>query len=310
MTSVLAPVLLFVYNRPNQTQKTLEALSANKLARNSDLFIFSDGAKEGATRSELENIESVRKVIRSTQWCRSVTIIESERNKGLAQSIINGVSDKVDTHGKAIILEDDLVTAHGFLQYMNQALDLYESERRVMQISGHQFPIGIPASKCSFFLPLTTSWGWGTWKRAWDSFDPNASGYEALKSDAQLSGKFDLDNSYSYSSMLLSQMETKKIDSWAIRWWWTVFQENGLSLFPDKSLVKNIGFGTDASHTKGNDPFGSETFSREYMIEEFPTDINEHTEYMKLIQDLLKTKSKAKPSALKKLISFVKSRIA
>ena len=129
-----APIILFIYNRPDHTRQTLEALSANTLAQESDLFIFADGAKENATSVQLEKIRETREVARSKSWCKSVTVIESEKNKGLAASIISGVTEIANKYGKVIVLEDDIVTGKYFLEFMNDALEKYAGEKKVWHI--------------------------------------------------------------------------------------------------------------------------------------------------------------------------------
>lgn len=236
-----APIALFVYKRPRHTLQTLEALMANYGAEQSHLYIFSDGPRHGAAAETLEDISAVRSVIRHKQWCRSVTMIESDSNKGLSRSIISGTTELVETFGKVIVIEDDLVTSPYFLSYMNDALDRYAESEKVMQISGYQFPIRITGACDALFLPLTTSWGWAVWQRSWKYFDPEAKGYKMLLSDATRKERFNLDGAYDYAQMLTMQMQGK-VDSWAIRWYLSVFLRDGLVLYPQKSLVANIGF--------------------------------------------------------------------
>ncbi|WP_221394280.1 sugar transferase [Dyadobacter sp. NIV53] len=275
MNNELAPILLFVFNRPAHTRQTLEALAENTLASESILYIFADGAKDEGNKEDLLNIKEVREIIKKTQWCKEVHIIESETNKGLANSIIDGVTEKVNQHGKVIVLEDDLITSKGFLEYMNQALNKFISNEKVMHVSGYQFPIDSTQTGSSYFIPLISSWGWGTWKRAWNQFDPLSTGYQRLKTDKELIRKFDFNNSYPYSTMLLNQMEgNNNVNSWAIRWWWAVFNHNGVSLFPDSSLVKNIGFDKSATHTKGSNPYEINVFDKDYFITSYPTRIS------------------------------------
>ena len=168
-----APIVLFVYNRPWHTLQTLNALMKNELADQHVLYIYSDGPKIKAANDEVKKIEEVRKLIRTKQWCKEVYIVESETNRGLADSIINGVTEIVNKHGKIIVLEDDLITSAGFLNYMNIALNLYKNEKNVMHISGYMFPTEKKLPE-TFFLVFTSCWGWGTWDRAWQSFDLSA----------------------------------------------------------------------------------------------------------------------------------------
>lgn len=240
----IAPIALFVYNRPWHTRQTIESLRDNELAERSDLIIFSDGPK---TAADDDSVASVRNYLKSIQGFRTVTVIERINNWGLAANIIDGVTETVNKFGRVIVLEDDLLTNQGFLDYMNQALTRYKDEDQVMQISGHMFAVDIVPKTDAVFLPLTTSWGWATWKRSWDHFDPSATGYEKLKNDRTLRYKFNLDGSYNYFNMLLAQ-KNNKVDSWAIRWYLSVFMMNGLTLFPISSFIENIGFDGSGTH--------------------------------------------------------------
>jgi hypothetical protein len=246
---MLAPIALFVYDRPQHLRATLVALEKNYLAPQSELFIFADGPKTN-NPILLDRIRQVRDLIREKWKFKNIYLDEQDFNIGLAQSIIRGVTRIVHEHGKLIVLEDDLITSKGFLNYMNDSLDKYSNDNSVMQISAFQFPVnfGRKSPEC-FFLPFTTSWGWATWSRAWDKFDEKATGWEILKIDQELKRKFDMDNSYPYTEMLGLQMEKMTIDSWAIRWWWSVFKNNGLVLFPKTTFVKNNGFDELATHT-------------------------------------------------------------
>jgi len=248
----LAPIAFFAYKRPEHTLKALTALSECALAQTSVLYIFCDGPKREEDRI---NVAKVREVIASRQWCREVIVDPKTDNVGLANSVIDGVSKLCDKFGKVIVIEDDLIVSRGFLDYMNRALDLYSDYPQVMQISGHCFPFSSkPDAEAAFFMPISTSWGWATWKRAWNLFDPDAGGYRELAKNTTLRECFDLGGISPYSQMLLNQM-SGKLDSWAIRWWWSFFRNNGLCLYPGKSLVKNIGFGDEASNTISTDNY-------------------------------------------------------
>jgi len=244
----LAPIVLFVYNRPSHTKLLLESLRNNKLAKYSTLFIYCDGPKLNSNYSELDKIKQVRQIIKNIKFCKEVVIIESLSNIGLANSVINGINDILKKYNKVIILEDDLVLTDTFLEYMNISLTKYENNFDVFQISAHTFVTS--CKNCAMFLPFTTSWGWGTWKRAWDKLDIESIGWETLFKDRSLRYKFNLNGVYNYDRMLLNQ-KNGLIDSWAIRWYWTVFNNNGLVLFPPHSLVENVGFDGSGTHGKG-----------------------------------------------------------
>ena len=160
----LAPIAVFVYNRPEHTRRALESLSRNPLAAESDLVIFSDAARKPEHQ---QDVGLVRALIRDVAGFRSVRIVERERNLGLASSIEDGVGKLCDEQGKVIVVEDDLVVSPKFLSFMNRALERYRDEPRVMQVSGYMFPGTFNSSAEALFLPLISCWGWGTWKRAW-----------------------------------------------------------------------------------------------------------------------------------------------
>ena len=233
-----APVLLFVYNRPEHTRHTVEALARNTCAPSSDLVIYSDAPRKPETAAA---VQEVRRYIRTIAGFASVTIVERSGNLGLANSIIDGVSQYCRERGRAIVVEDDLLTSPYFLEYMNNALTRYEHEPRVMQVAGYMFPVRLSISEDALLLPFVTSWGWATWERAWQHFDPDAKGYHQLEKDRRQRRRFDLDGHYRYFRMLRAQRKGTA-DSWAIRWYLSVFLREGLVLFPAKSLVRNLGF--------------------------------------------------------------------
>lgn len=240
-----SPVLLFVYNRLIHTQQTIEALKKNKLARDSELFIFSDAPK---TEQDNQTVKEVRKYIKQITGFKRIKIIKRDKNYGLSKNIISGVTDIINKYNRVIVIEDDLIASHFFLKYMNDALELYKDEKRVMQISGYMFPVELKNEKYdAIFLPLTTCWGWGMWKRAWDFFDPDMKGFHLLNKNKSLRSKFNLYGAYDYFNLLKLQ-RIGKVDSWAIRCYLSVFLENGLVLFPKKSLIYNNGFDGSGVH--------------------------------------------------------------
>ncbi len=263
-----APIALFTYNRPSHTRQTVEALLKNPEARYSDLILFSDGPKDDASGKQ---VQEVRRYLHNIEGFKSIRIVERDTNFGLADSIISGVSEVVDEYGRVIVLEDDLITTPGYLCYMNQALNRYEGDKRVMQISGHMFDVDIKAETDAVFLPFTTSWGWATWKRAWVHFDPSMAGYERLRKDRKLRWSFNLDGAYDYFGMLKAQKKGR-IDSWAIRWYLSVFLRHGLVLFPVKSFVKNIGFDDSGTHCRASSSKAQTRLWIDYVgeVENFP----------------------------------------
>lgn len=237
--STLAPIVLFAYNRPWHTEQTLNALRQNELADQSTLFIYADGAKENANEQEKIKINEVRKVISAHKWCGEVHLIESDDNKGLAASVIAGVTEIVNKFGKIIVLEDDVVTSSGFLRYMNDALEFYLNEEKVFHVSGYMFPVKkrLPST---FFYNTASCWGWGTWKRAWRIFNNDAHFLLSEINSNTLKEKFNIKNSYDFYSQLEAN-KNDKLKTWAVKWYASFFLQNGFSLHPYPSLTNNIG---------------------------------------------------------------------
>jgi hypothetical protein len=288
----LAPIILFVYNRPKHTLDTLEALSKNELADQSLLYIFSDGYSDNTSEKIIFDINEVRSVIRGKQWCKEVIIKEAKHNKGLANSIIEGVTEIIWKHEKIIVLEDDLIPSHYFLKYMNNALELYRENKEIIQISGFSFPIkGIKPENSSYFLPLTTTWGWATWKRAWDKINFECKDYSILKKDKKLAYRFNFDGAYNYKKMFIRQMESQKVSSWGIRFYWNAFKENALILFPDKSLILNNGWDNSGRHKDNYNLFPVHNWDDNYKILHFPELISKNENLIKLNTRYLKKRT-------------------
>jgi hypothetical protein len=241
----LTPIALFTFKRPEHTRRTLESLAQNHEFAESPLFIYCDGARNDA---EAAQVEETRQLVRHWPHTNKM-IIERDHNWGLANSVIEGVTELCKRFGRVIVVEDDLVVSPVFLKYLNFALERYADEPKVMQVSAHMFPVDIQSQFDALMLPFTTSWGWATWDRAWKQFDPGMSGYEKLKADSAMRRQFDVDGSYPYFLMLKRQKEGK-VDSWAIRWYLSVFLVGGLVVFPKQTLVMNEGFDGSGSNCK------------------------------------------------------------
>lgn len=243
----LAPIIVFAYNRSWHIRQTIETLKKNKLAEQSELFIFSDGPKDEKDR---KLVKEVRKYIKTIDGFKSIIVTKKKKNHGLAKSIITGVTKIVSRYGKVIVLEDDLLTSPYFLKFMNEGLNFYEKETKVASIHGYIYPIKQKLPE-TFFLKDPGCLGWATWQRGWELFEEN--GKKSLKelNKRNLISQFDYENSYSFSHMLENQVNSKT-DSWAIRWYASLFLRNKLALYPGESLVFHNG--SDGSGTHGGIP--------------------------------------------------------
>lgn len=239
-----APIALFVYNRPEHTHRTVEALAANKGAAESPLFIFSDAPR---TPAAAPLVEQVRAYVRTVTGFAQVTVIEREANMGLARSIIDGVTGLTGRYGRVIVLEDDLATAPGFLSFMNDALNAYVDDPRVLSVCGYMYPVVFDTPADTLFLRAPHSWGWATWKDRWSLFRPDG---EALLQELEarlLLGAFDANGPHDYTRMLRDQIAGRN-DSWFIRWYAASLLADRLSLYPVRSLVSNIGIDGSGVH--------------------------------------------------------------
>ena len=250
-----APILLFVYNRPEHTRRCIQSLLKNSLASESYLFIYADGAKDS---TQQEAVNEVRNYIRTIQGFKQTTLIERSENWGLARNIIDGVTTQVNRYGKVIVLEDDLVVAPYFLQFMNDALEVYKDEPKVGHIQACDFTqdSSLPST---FLIKWTGSWGWATWDRAWKYFNPN--GKELLQEleEQKLTRIFDFNGKYGFTRMLRRQIEGKN-NSWAIRWNASLFLKDILSLNVGRSLVQNEGFDGSGTNCGGGGLYASHLY--------------------------------------------------
>lgn len=244
----LAPIVLFAYNRPNELQQTLNALKANYLAPQSDLYIFVDGPKHPF---DLPKVDAVHRIVNHVTGFRSVQRYYSQRNQGLANSIIGGVSQIMARHGHAIVLEDDLLTTRNFLDFMNQALRQYAHQSKIFSVSGYTFPFQKPDHYAAegYLYPRTGSWGWASWADRWQGIDWQLADYDEFLADPDRCEEFNFNGSDRLR--MLRRWKAGEIDSWAIRWCYAQAKVKGLTLYPTVSKVHNIGFSAESTNTNG-----------------------------------------------------------
>jgi len=240
----LAPIVIFTYKRLETLKSAIDALKKNILASESELIIFSDAA---LNEKDKQPVANVREYIRNIQGFKTITIYESSENKGLAMSIIDGVTKVVDKFGKIIVLEDDLIVSSNFLSFMNQSLDYFQDKMTVFSVAGYTTPINKPKGDI-YFTMRASSWGWATWRNRWNNVDWSIKEYQALKKDKRFKVSFNRMGSDMYK-MLNDQIEGR-INSWAIRWCFDQYLRQAFTVYPTISKVINIGTGGDATHTK------------------------------------------------------------
>jgi hypothetical protein len=247
-----APVALFAYKRLSHLQRTVESLINNPDSPETDMIVFSDAAK---TVADVAAVGRVREYIRTIRGVRNLRIVDREEHCGLAHSLISGISEVLSEYANVIVLEDDMVVAPSFLAYMNQALSMYEHDSQVASIHGYVYPSEKELPE-TFFIRGADCWGWATWKRGWRLFRNNGSELLQEIRERNLESVFDFDGAYPYTSMLESQI-AGRVDSWAIRWYASVFLWGGLTLYPGRSLVRNIGIDGSGTHCSSSSAWES-----------------------------------------------------
>ena len=276
----LAPIALFVYNRPQHTERTIKFLQQNLLAADSRLYIFSDGAK---TQADEDKVNEVRSFIKSVEGFKSVKVIESKSNKGLANSIIEGVTQLNQNYGQVIVFEDDLVSSPHTLTYFNEALNRYRQEEKVMHIGAYMYHLQEQNLPESFFYRAATSWGWATWQRAWLHFEPNIDTLLA-QFDRQKINAFSIEGTMNFWKQM-RDFKNGRNNSWAIRWYASIFLKGGLTLNPSQSLVNNIGHDGTGVHSGINDIYN--VIINPKPITKFPSEIVEDQKAYSAIKNFL-----------------------
>lgn len=294
-----APIALFVYNRPQHTERTLKFLKQNQLASESRLFIFSDGFKSAEDEAR---VLEVRELLKNIDGFKSVEVLERKENMGLANSVIAGVSRLVKDYKQVIVMEDDLITSPYTLTYFNEALERYRNEDQVMHIGAYMYPLKENNIPESFFYRAATSWGWATWDRAWQHFEPNIDTLMA-QFDAKKRAAFSIEHKMNFWKQM-QDFRKGKNNSWAIRWYASIFLKGGLTLNPAQSLVNNIGHDGTGIHSGINDIYN--VIINPKPISYFPVEIKENKAAYEAIREFLSTR---KGNLWERLKRYLKQRL-
>jgi hypothetical protein len=292
----LAPIALFVYNRPEHTRRTISYLQKNLLADESRLFIFSDAPK---TEADKARVDEVRQLINEVTGFKSVKVVERKKNLGLAESIISGVTQLVNEYDKIIVFEDDLLSSPYTLQYFNESLTRYKNEEKVMHIGAYLYKIDKKGLPQTFFFRAATSWGWATWARAWKDFEPDVD--VLLKQfDQKKISQFSIEGTMNFWKQL-EGFKAGKNDSWAIRWYASIFLKGGLTLNPTVSLVHNIGNDGSGVHSNKENMYAVQPAQQ--PVTQFPSEIKESQAAYQAIKNFLKNR---KGSLFQRTIRFIR----
>lgn len=253
MSRPATPIALFAYNRPAHVGRALQSLLQCRRVDECPVYIWCDGSPGVA---EDVAVDQTRRVVRQWAGALGAEVIDRDVHLGLARSIVGGVTELCDRFGCVIVIEDDHEVCPDFIDFMLQALERYEAVPDVYQVSGYMYPVDHPQRPDAFLLPVTTTRGWATWRRAWRVFDWDEGDALHRLSDPGVRRRFDLEDSYPYAQMLRDRLHGRN-DSWGVLWRWAVFQVDGLVLYPRHSLVWVGGWDGTGRHcgpTGGDDP--------------------------------------------------------
>lgn len=244
---IYSPIVVFGFNRPDALKNTIASLLRNEEAKDSDLFVFVDGPRDEKV-GEKEKVKKVREYVKSITGFKSLHYTFAENNKGLANSIIGGVSEVINQYGRVIILEDDIVLSNNFLSFLNQALVFYQNNNQVFSVCGESIRIKVPTDYTSdiYFAPRSGCWGWATWADRWNSVDWELKDWKTVKKNMCHFNKW----GGSDCSGMLKDWHMGKNSSWAIRFCYSQFIQNKLSVFPVLSKISNDGFDGEGTHCK------------------------------------------------------------
>lgn len=302
------PLAFFAYNRPEHTVRALDALADCRRQDDFEFYFFSDGARNAEAEA---GVAEVRRVLVENAKRFSAQIIERPTNFGLAKSIVDGVSRLCASHGRVVVLEDDLMVAPDFLHYMASALDHYENHHDVMQVGAYTIAPPKGRGVDAFLLPVTTTWGWGTWARAWAKFSWTPEGWPATRNDAAWLSRFEINGAGNYIPMLEAKLAGRN-DSWGILWWYAVSRNGGEVVYPQQTLVSNEGFDGSGVHCGAGAALGqSGAASMTLPLPEdlsFPLQLQHRAEDLALLENVLRNQN-GMPARVNSKVRFLLDRM-
>ena len=248
-----APIIIFVYNRADHFIQVYNALAACKEAKESDLFIFSDGAKNEAGKEKVNKVRAAVAAVKNAGDFKSVTITESPVNKGLAASVIAGVTEVINQYGKVIVVEDDCKVSPFFLRFINSALDYYQTNKKIGSIAGYTPMINLPEDYTGdvFAAYRSCSWTWATWKDRWENVDWELKDIKDFYKSPKLIRRL---NSNGSDRFIRLYRQTKgNGSSWSVRFGAHLVKNNLLTVYPRFSYNSNIGCDESGVHSKTDD---------------------------------------------------------
>jgi len=267
------PLVLFLYKRP---QNTLKILNKAVKANIKKIYAFIDGPKQS---TDLDLINQTKKIINEftkTHPSMNVVVFSAKKNLGLQHSIVLGLNKVFQKETAAIILEDDCLPSPDFFQFTSEILTKYKNHPKVMSVTGSG--VGKHSSYSYDFSRYQQCWGFGTWRRSWKLYDSK------LTKLTPLNWK----NYYMrhYFNTMLFLTKAGQVNSWAFKWSFAHFINDGLAIIPTGNLIRNIGFDSVATNTRTNSPLFSIKITKMKFPLKHPKQVKENLKLSKKIEKL------------------------
>ena len=248
--NITVPVLLIIFNRPDCLK---EVFGAIREAKPRELYVFADGPRTGHDE-DIRLCSEARAITENIDWDCNVHRFYSDCNLGCGKGPARGISWVFENNEKAIILEDDCVPTTSFFMFCQELLEKYENDPRAMTISGLNFDIESASQYDYYFSNYNNTWGWATWKRVWDKYDYEIKDYEEFRKSGRIQ-EIVLYKHYAeyWEKVFEGILNGKETAAWDAQFMFMSFKYKGLHIYPQKNLVRYVGFGDDATHTRIND---------------------------------------------------------
>lgn len=283
----LAPIVIFAYRRKSKLKNLINSILRNNESKNTLIYFFQDSYKDS---EDMNDVIKVRKYILEIKGFKKKIIIFRKKNLGLANNIISGINLVFKKHGKAIFLEDDLIVSSNFIRFMNEALVKYYKNNNVWHINGWSYKLGSKLNYDVFFVKNMNCWGWATWRDRWRKFDKNP--YKFIRIfNKRMIFEFNFNNQINNWSQIIRNFK-KKISTWAIFWYATIFVNKGLCLSFSQSLIRYDGFDLKSTHSHYKSPYNNiykNSLSKKKFIN-FPSIVKEDLNYINNLSAFIKEK--------------------
>lgn len=251
MCSFQTPILFIIFNRPEKTKVVFEEI---KKQQPKYLFIAADGRRPGNENDALL-CSQCREIVAEIEWDCEIKTLYRESNLGCGVAPADAITWFFGFVDRGIILEDDILTDSSFFDYCEKMLEFYKNEPTVMHISGGYFlaPFIENTDQASYYFTKHIHvWGWATWRRAWQYYNYDLKSQLKKRTRKGLKAYY-ADYYFFWTDIFETLAQKKRNDIWDYQWMFAISSRNGIAINPAKNLTKNIGFGSNATHTFDSD---------------------------------------------------------